>query len=172
MVGLSHAICNSQSHIQWYFNCVSYLQDIWSCSINRVLIFTLENYFFPRAHLAGFTFWCNNISYTNLGKKLEKQSIHKNDLRNLLGWKPFSPCWDHFVYFLKRLICKLYPRGKLQTEHSEHQMSMFSLFVEQGLAVPCEDHAVSQDRRFWSRSPWLSMAGTGSGLGQWPLLLL
>lgn len=128
-VGLSHTICNFQSHIQWYFNCVSYLQDIWSCSINQVPIFTLEQYFFPGAHLAGFTFWCNNISYTNLGKKLEKQSIHKNDLRNLLGWKHFSPCWDHFIFLKKRLICKLYPRGKLQTGYSEHQISMYSLFV-------------------------------------------
>lgn len=58
--------------------------------INQGPIFTLDQYFFPGAHLAGFTFWYNNISYTDLGKKLEKQSIHKNYLRNPLGWKPFS----------------------------------------------------------------------------------
>lgn len=98
IVGLSHTICNSRSHIWWYFNCVSYLQDIWSCGINQVPIFTLEPYFFLGAHLADFTFWCN-ISYTNLGKKLEKQSIHKNILRKLLGWKTFYPSWDHFIYF-------------------------------------------------------------------------
>lgn len=95
---LSCIIYNSQCHIRWFFNWVSYLQDIWSCGINQVPIFTLEQHFFPGAHLAGFTFWCNNISYTNLGKKLEKQCIHKNNLRNLLGWKPFSCSWDRFIY--------------------------------------------------------------------------
>lgn len=103
IVGLSHTICNSQSHIQWYFNCVSYLQDIWSCGIKQVPIFTLEQYFFPGAHLAGFMCWCNNISYTNLGKKLEKQSIQKKYLRSLLGWKTFSPSWDHFIFLKKKI---------------------------------------------------------------------
>lgn len=75
IVGLSCPICNSQSYIQWYFNCVSYLQDIWSCSFNQVPIFTLEHHFFPGAHLASFTFWCNNILSTQLGKKWGKQSV-------------------------------------------------------------------------------------------------
>ena len=101
MVGLSNTLCNSQSPRQWYFNWVSYLQAIWSCGINQVPLFILERYFFPGAHLAGFAFWCNNISYTNFGQKLEKQSIQKNIFRNLLGWKPSYPSWDHFIYFKK-----------------------------------------------------------------------
>jgi len=171
LVGLSRPICNSQSHIRWYFNCVSYLQDIWSCGINQVPIFTLEQYFFPGAHLAGFTFCCNNISYTNWGQKLEKQSIHKNILRNLLGCKPFlTPVEIILFIFKNRLIYKLYPRGKPHTGSSEHHLWGFFYFCSRlsgclvrtrlylGMEVP-------------ERHPWLTVAEPYSGSGSCPSLL-
>lgn len=83
-----HVVLTKFLYLLW--SNISFLGLIWLASHSAVIIYHIQTE----------------------GQKLEKQSIHKNILRNL-GCKPFlTPVEIILFIFKNRLIYKLYPRGK------------------------------------------------------------